>query len=190
MTSDKLAKTPSAAQTMLDYRSKWSHLLDDWRQRGRPGREGLERTALQMLKWKDASGIQGIWAGRPPLMVTATLDDGFGHGLQLIHLYAAAIGMPTFFLGLMQTPANIVKACRTYQAEYLGLTVLHSDTQNMLREVVTGLDGRTRLIAGGPVFRSDPGFAARSGIDVVAGHVHDFIQFCLTCNPCYDRQST
>ena len=42
-------------------------------------------------------GTQGLWAS-PPLMLTATLDDGLGQGLAVIEKFAKAIGHPAGFL--------------------------------------------------------------------------------------------
>lgn len=162
-----------------DYRAKLADLVTEWKYQGLPSREGLEKKALELFNWKDRTGIKGIWSARPPLMVTATLDDGIGQGLQLIHLFAAAIGMPTYFLGLFQNPQFIIETCRNFRSEYLGLTVLQFDSEETVSEIVSGLGGQTCIIAGGPVFRLDTGFAERTGVNVVAGSAADFIEFCL-----------
>ena len=166
-------------KAITEFRAKLSALIIQWRESGLPGRNQIENAAFELMQWKDSVGIAGIWTHKPPLMVTATLDDGFGNGLQTIHLLAAAVGMPTCFLGLLQSPRRVVQACRTFEAEWLGLTILHFDTDDAIREIVDGLGGTTRIIAGGPVFKMDSGFARQTGIDRVAADLTDFIQFCL-----------
>lgn len=164
---------------IIEYRAKLADLAAQWKNGRLPGREGLERTAESLISWKERAGIEGIWPTSPPLMVTATLDDGIGQGLQVIHLFAAAIGLPTHYLGLLQTPHSIIDTCRTLEAEYLGLTVLQFDSEDAINEIAAGLEGQTRILAGGPVFKLDTDFADRAGVGVVAGSAAEFIQFFL-----------
>jgi len=164
---------------IFKYRAKLADLVTGWENRGMPGREGLEKTALALFSWREKAGIDGIWKDHPPLMVTATLDDGIGQGLQMIHLLAAAMGMPTHYMGLLQTPQSIIETCRTLKSEFLGLTVLQFDSEEAIIKIAAGLDSNTCIIAGGPVFKIDPEFADRAGISVVAGNAAEFVDFCL-----------
>ncbi|MCP3951042.1 MAG: hypothetical protein GY697_02300, partial [Desulfobacterales bacterium] len=50
---------------------------------GRPARTELEAAAVEIQQWKTEHQVSGLWKS-PPLMVTATLDDAMGHGLDLI----------------------------------------------------------------------------------------------------------
>ena len=167
------------ASEIYEYRTKLSDLAARWKNGGLPGREELESTARSLFSWKEKAGIDGIWAASPPMMVTATIDDGIGQGLQVIHHFAAAIGLPTHYLGLLQSSQSIIDTCRTLQSEYLGLTVLQFDSEDAIKEIAAGLEGQTCILAGGPVFKLDTDFADRAGVGVVVGSAAEFIQFLL-----------
>ncbi|MDY6903484.1 MAG: hypothetical protein SWH61_02255 [Thermodesulfobacteriota bacterium] len=121
-----------------------------------PGMSGSEMlaTARSMLDLKQDQGIDGIFA-IPPRMMTATLDDGIGQGLILIHCLAELAGVVLTPLGLMQTPETIITECRHRQPDILGLTVLQYETEEMLcDELIPQLPGDVTVILGGPVFRT------------------------------------
>jgi hypothetical protein len=158
------------------------NLLQEWRLKGRPTREDYLAGAqvLESLRLKSPSG--GMWA-KPPLMITATLDDGWGHGLQVIEALAAAVGVAMHPLGVLQRPAPILAACRERHADLLGLTVLQFDSDDDLIEITRGLPPETTLIAGGAAFIHDPEFAARTGTHYVARDGAAFLDFLLRFEP-------
>jgi methylmalonyl-CoA mutase cobalamin-binding subunit len=156
--------------------------LGDWQADGRPSREGYLRAAEQLTDWKRAVGIDGLWSPAPR-MVTATLDDMLGHGLDLIHRLARLVGLRLHPLGLLQTPETIVKACRRLRPDLLGLTVLQFDSEDNLTAIHRRLPVTTRLIAGGPVFRADPQLAHRAGVDAVIPDAAAFLRFMLDFRP-------
>ena len=51
----------------------------------------------------------------PPLMITATLDDGLGYGLEVIRMFSEAAGLEIIELGLLVTPEKIIAACKKKQ---------------------------------------------------------------------------
>jgi methylmalonyl-CoA mutase cobalamin-binding subunit len=150
-----------------------------WRTEGLASREQLVRAGESLLQWKKMNGSRGLWA-QAPRLYTATLDDGIGQGLDMIHLFARAMGMTVTCLGLLQKPQAIVAACRRHCPEYLGLTVLQVDSEDELAFVGHHLPAQTRLVAGGPAFKYDPGMAARCGVYHVAPNVAHFIDLLLT----------
>jgi len=158
------------------------NLLQKWRLKGKPTREDYLAGAqvLESLRRKSPSG--GLWT-KPPLMITATLDDGWGHGLEIIETLAAAVGVAMHPLGVLQRPAAILAACREKQADLLGLTVLQFDSDDDLTEVTRGLPPETTLIAGGAAFIHDPEFAARTGTPHVARDGAAFLDFLLRYKP-------
>jgi methylmalonyl-CoA mutase cobalamin-binding subunit len=163
-------------------REKLVQLSREWMITGLPSRQGLEAAADDLLRWKAAQKAQSAWAV-PPLLLTATLDDGLGQGLQIIHRYAQLMGMRIVPLGLLQTPEAIVAACRRHRPDFLGLTVLQLDSDDDLCQVGHSLDARTCLIAGGPVFKFDPELAQRCNVGFVARDVACFIDFLLKWSP-------
>jgi methylmalonyl-CoA mutase cobalamin-binding subunit len=153
-------------------------IVNTWTETGIPARATLHEIADEILKWRQEAGIPGLWEF-PPLMLAATLDDGFGHGIQIILKFAEAMGVTTKFLGLMQSPEKIAAACRECQPDYLGLTVLQLDTEDDLAELRRLLPENIKIIAGGPVFRIDPELAERAGIDFVAKDAGAFLRLLL-----------
>jgi methylmalonyl-CoA mutase cobalamin-binding subunit len=106
----------------------------------------------ELLARKKALNLEGLFS-TPPALMTATLDDGIGQGLTVIHCFAELAGLQLISLGLMQTPETIVTECRRQQPDILGLTVLHDDTEEMLcADIIPQLPKNTRVIVGGPVF--------------------------------------
>ena len=153
-------------------------VLQKWRLKGKPTREDYLAGARALESLRRPSPNRGLWP-KPPLMVTATLDDGWGHGLDVIEALAAAVGVAVRRLGVLQRPAAILAACREQQADLLGLTVLQFDSDDDLIEVTHGLPPETTLVAGGAAFIYDPEFAARTGTLYVARDGAAFLDFLL-----------
>ncbi len=141
-------------------------------------REQLMAAADRIHQWKRENQIAGIW-NNPPLMVTATLDDGLGQGLELIHHYAGLLGMRLSPMGLLKTPEAIIEHCRAMRPSFLGLTVLQFDSEQDLATIGRQIPDETKLIAGGPVFLSDPDMADRTNVYYVAKDVLSFTTFML-----------
>lgn len=164
---------------MTSFRDTVKNLAEQWLANGLPSRQGLEETAQELVALRERHSLPGIWV-ESPTMLTATLDDGLGQGLSVIEHFAAAIGLRPFRLGLMQAPEVIIDACRQHQPDFLGLTILHFDTEEELREITNNVPPQTRIVAGGPVFTGDPEFAERTGTHFAARNVADFLLFMLT----------
>ena len=156
--------------------------VERWKSVGRPSRSALLEDAVRLSNWKKTSCIDALWE-LPPLLVTATVDDGWGHGLEIIHHYARVAGVRHRFLGLLQTPISIIEACCRLTPDMLGLTVLQFDSEEAIKQISEGIPDGTQFIAGGPVLAADADFAQRAGIDYTAHHVADFIQYLLKWKP-------
>lgn len=159
-------------------RERLQSLLQNWRQAGLPPRWQLLNELRDLLEWRQNNQIAGLWAP-PPLMLTATLDDGWGHGLEVIELCARLAGVQTEHIGLLQTPGAILDACRRLRPLLLGLTVLQFDSEADLRHIAANLPTPTQIIAGGAPFQIDPDFAERAGVPHVAKNAADFLHFLL-----------
>lgn len=160
-------------------------MLQAWERQGRVSREDYLAGARVLDALRRAEG-RGLWP-RAPSMLTATLDDGWGHGLEVIEALAAAVGVGIHALGLLQSPAAIVRACRERRPDLLGLTVLQFDTDDDLAAITGALPPGTTLIAGGAAFRYDPDFAARTGTHAVAYDGAAFLRFLLHYQPAEGR---
>ena len=168
-----------AMDTSIDtFRNAIHQLAGDWISSGLPSHQEVDQAADRLLSLREKLDIQGLWA-LPPVMVTATLDDGLGQGLAVIEKYATTIGIRLVSLGLMQTPEAIIAACHRTQPDFLGMTVLQFDTEDDLIAIAAHLPPKTRIVAGGPVFSGDPEFAERTGTHYAARHVAYFLRFIL-----------
>lgn len=163
-------------------RDRLINLLSDWETSGRPTRTGFQSAAEEIIRWKKKNHISGLWE-IPPLFVTATIDDGWGHGLQLIHLWAKVVGLKVQALGLLVKPEEIIRKCLRLNPDFLGMTVLQFDTEDDLILITRNLPSKTRVIVGGPVFSADPELAGRTGVHFVAKNAADFISFMLKFEP-------
>ena len=157
-------------------------LLQEWQRAGKPSREDYLKGARWLERQRSQSQYKGLWP-QPPLMITATVDDGWGHGLDVMEALAMAVGITIDRLGVLQSPATILKACRERHPDLLGLTVLQFDSDDALKEIATSLPETITLVAGGAAFRYDPDFARRTATRVVARNGASFLQFLLTFQP-------
>lgn len=164
--------------TREDLRQHLESLLAQWRKEGIPTPCALQNIFQETIQEQSHPGDQGLWES-PPLMLTATLDDGWGNGLRIIESCARTAGLSIRSLGLLQSPEAISSACNEERPDLLGLTMLHSDSEPALSYVSLHIPAETRLIAGGPPFQSDPELAARAGVYFVARNVADFLEFIL-----------
>jgi len=146
--------------------------------KGRPSRAAMIQGADDILALRLESGLAALWTA-PPLMLTATLDDGLGNGLEVIHRYAEAFGMRLLPMGFLQTPEDIIAACREHTPCFLGLTILQFDTEEAVRRIRDDIPASVRILAGGPLFQADPELAGRAGVDVVLKNAPAFGEFLL-----------
>ncbi len=160
------------------FRDEVGSIAQRWAAHGLPSRQRLDQRAAEIGTMRNRLTIAGLWT-QPPCMVTATLDDGLGQGLAIIETFASAVGMRLVRLGLLRTPEEIVTACHREIPDFLGLTVLQFDTEEQLSEIGRHLPRHTRMIAGGPVYAADRGFAVRTGTHYAARHVADFLQYMV-----------
>lgn len=182
-TSAAKPRTPSGPCSAADcaensLRRHLRNLLQNWRDAGLPPRWQLMNELQELLEWREKNQIAGLW-DPPPLMLTATVDDGWGHGLEVVERCACAVGIQIQRIGLLQTPEVIVDYCRRLQPRLLGLTVLQFDSEAQLRFIVENLPGPTQMVAGGAPFQIDPEFAERAHVNYVAGNLADFLHFLL-----------
>jgi len=168
----------------MTVRDRVFEMLQDWSRQGKPTREDYLEGARKLEALRRQSEWGGLWP-KSPSMVTATLDDGWGHGLDIIEALAASVGVEVHSLGVLQSPATIVKACRDRQPDLLGLTVLQFDSDEALIQITRALPPVTTLIAGGAAYLYDPEFAERTGTHAVALDGRAFVQFLLGYQPAY-----
>lgn len=158
--------------------AKIRNLVDNWRQSGLPGQFTLHEIADELMAWRQNEKIPGLWT-EPPVIFGVTMDDGWGHGIQIILKYAALIGCQTEFLGLLMTWEEIAAICQDRRPDILGLTVLQLDTEEDIGALREHIPAQTRIVAGGPVFKIDDELASRVGIDYVADDVGCFLNYML-----------
>jgi hypothetical protein len=158
---------------------KLSDLVRKWEDNGLPGRDTMVKTGRMLANWKQDGNVQGLWE-HPPHLMTATLDDAWGHGLDLIELYATVAGLHVFRVGLLKSAGDVIDACRDRKPDFLGITVLQFDSEDDLCTIGRNIPADTRLIVGGPIFRADPDIAVRANVHLVAGNLAVFVKFLLS----------
>jgi hypothetical protein len=164
-------------------REKLAGLLQEWQGDGLPSRYAFEFIASDLIEWKRTNRISGLW-DTPPTMITATLDDFVGKGIETIGLFAEIAGIKVTPLGVMQSPETIVKECNKQNPSLLGLTVLRTFVFEDLVYIGHKIPPNTLLIVGGgPCLQSDPEIATRAKLHFVAKDVRDFVQFMLNFQP-------
>ena len=144
---ESLQTASPGMREILEELSQVLHADRSW------SRAEIFRAGEILLDRKKASSIKGLWQS-PPLMVTATLDDAVGQGLAIIHLFSRLAGVNVRPLGLMQTPEKIIDACRQSLPDILGMTLLQFHSEETLVEIIENLPSQTRVIVGGPIFKS------------------------------------
>lgn len=159
-------------------RCKIADQLDLWRVSGPPSRGQFESAARRLNDWKRENHIDSIW-NRRPKMATATLDDGWGNGLQLIRMFAEVAGLEVIEIGLMKTADRIIEVCRREEPDMLGMTILQFDSEDQLSIICSQVSAKTRVVVGGPVFSADPDLAERTGVDFVAKNAAAFWEYLL-----------
>ncbi len=153
-------------------------LLASWRSGALPSRAGYLEAAEALLAWRVEHGGGGLWRVAP-LLATATLDDAWGQGLDVIHRLAEAVGMRLLPLGPRRSPEMILAICQRELPAFLGLTVLWAEAEAALRSIAQGLPRMTRLIVGGPAFAADHELASRAGVAFVVAHGAAFLERLL-----------
>ena len=124
---------------------------DTWRQDLTVSWTEMYQTGETLLAWKREENISGLW-GEKPTMITATLEDGIGQGLKMIHLFSQVAGIDVVSLGLMQTEESIINACIKQAPDFLGMTVLQLDSEERLSHIVDHIPKETQVVVGGPIF--------------------------------------
>jgi methylmalonyl-CoA mutase cobalamin-binding subunit len=163
---------------MEELRKKIESALQGLEGQGAVSSSQWMESARNLLEWKKAHQPAGLW-NLPPLMLTATLDDGLGQGLAVIEAWAQVLGLAVARIGLMAEPEEIVAACAQQKPRILGLTVLRNDMEEALETVACSLPPHTLLVAGGPAFVANPLLAAQAGVDCAAKSAGAFVRFVL-----------
>ena len=174
--------TESINPTQL-LREKLASLVQEWQDDALPSRYAFEFIASDLAEWKQTNRISGLW-DTPPTMITATLDDFMGKGIETIELFAKIAGIEVTPLGVMQSAETIVKECIKQQPALLGLTVLRTFVFEDLVYIGHNIPSNTLLIVGGgPCLQSNPEIATQANLHFVAKDIKDFIQFLLNFQP-------
>jgi len=159
-----------------------TQLVAKWQNSGEPYRPELEIEAENIITWKKKTQAKSLW-NKPPLMLTATLDDGWGLGMKLIHLYSGVAGLRINDLGLRVPPEEIIEHCRTIKPDLLGLTVLQKTSEPALIQIKKNIPEKVKIIAGGAIFQTDPDLSDRIEINFVAKNISGFLSFLLKFQP-------
>lgn len=165
-------------------RDKLARLVEQWNVDGTPSKYAFEFIASDLAEWKDVNAVSsGLWRVAPT-MLTATLDDFVGQGIETIEFFARFAGVEVTPLGVMQPAPVIVEECRNHCPTFLGLTVLRTFVLEDLIYIGRSIPaGTLLLVGGGPFLQSEPDIAAQANLHLVAKDVKEFIEFLLNFQP-------
>lgn len=117
-------------------------------QEGIPPRWTLVEELKKLVELRQTLGVSSITPA-PFRLLTATLDDGWGLGIEIIHHACDVLGVHYTFLGLMKSAQDITRSCEIEKPDAVGVTVLQEDTIEellLLRRLITA---ETQIFAGG-----------------------------------------
>lgn len=169
---------PASCSTDKDlFTNAVRELARSWRENGVPPRRQLREQLRDLQESRRQLGIASL-RETSAAIVTATIDDGWGHGIETVALCARALGLAVHELGLEVRPGEIAAACHALQPRYLALTVLHMESEAKLRQVVRNMPARTDVIVGGAFVQNVPDALERLGI-IPARRLLDFLELLL-----------
>lgn len=158
------------AKSMDTYIRAIEEVIHRWSREGIPPRwtlvEDLKKL-IQLKKSLDVSSVMPV----PFRLITATLDDGWGLGIEIIHHACDVLGIHYIFLGLMKSANEIAQACESENPDAVGVTVLQDDTVEELLLLRRLLPVQTELFAGGPGIRE---FKPPAGV-LILNNIIDFM---------------
>ena len=167
-----LQTSQQSMRPILEEMSRMLHANASW------SRAEIFRAGEILQDRKDAMVIKGLWQ-LPPRMITATLDDAIGQGLQIIHLFSRLAGVNVQSMGLMQPPDKIIDFCRKSSPDILGMTLLQFHSEEILCDIVASLPPQTTTIVGGPIFKSFSRKELNNKDYLVLNDIHLFLEFLL-----------
>jgi methylmalonyl-CoA mutase cobalamin-binding subunit len=141
-------------------------------------REFLINSKKAIEQFMIVNAMDGLWT-KSPVLLTATLDDALGQGLDIIESFSIILGITIKRIGLMREPETIISICQKEEPDYLGMTVLQFDSENELQRISKEIPEKTCFIAGGPLFQRDANFARKCGIHETFKNVGEYIFFVL-----------
>jgi methylmalonyl-CoA mutase cobalamin-binding subunit len=140
---------------MFKLRTILNELVNQWQNDPTVSWYQIYQVGEKLLAWKTQNRIAGIWK-QSPKMITATMDDAIGQGLKMIHLFSRIAGMDIEPLGLMQSKETIIDACNYQLPDFLGMTILQYDTEEILNTIIPQFPKKMCILVGGPIFKMIP----------------------------------
>lgn len=159
------------------FRREVEQLVQHWQSHGPTPRWQLREQLKDLKANRQSLGIPSLWSV-PPTMVTATLDDGWGHGIETVTLCARALGMTVHALGLLVPASEIVAACRRLRPGFLALTVLQVESEEALQLIADEVPPITQVFVGGAFVHSCPQAFHRINL-LAASNLEAFIKQLL-----------
>jgi len=135
--------------TLSNFIASVRKKLENWEKIGIPPRWTLLGELKELQNLRVSLGLSSA-IENPPRFLTATLDDGWGLGLEIIHLACDALGIPYTFTGLMKTPEEIIASCTSDLPDIVGITVIQEDSVEKLLHLRRLLPQNIPIFAGGP----------------------------------------
>jgi methylmalonyl-CoA mutase cobalamin-binding subunit len=167
---------------ILKLRKIVDELTNNWKNDPKISWTQIYGIGEKLLEWKTQKNIAGLWQ-YPPKMITATMDDGIGQGLKLIHLFSRIAGLEIVPLGLMQSRETIINECNKQCPEFLGMTILQFETEEILNTIIPQFPEKMIVLAGGPIFKMIPDDDIQNKKYFSFHHISEYLTFLLNYEP-------
>ncbi len=152
-------------------------MLSFWQKKGLPPRWSLLQELKNLASLRLSMNISHVLPKRVSI-VTATIDDGWGMGLEIIHLACDVLGIEYKFIGLMRKPEEILGHLLKEQPRFLGITLLQEDSIPLLQYIHDSTPEDLLILAGGPAFKNGLKEETMERLRIIA-NVKEFIEFMI-----------
>jgi methylmalonyl-CoA mutase cobalamin-binding subunit len=167
---------------ILKLRKILDEFISNWKNDPKTSWAHIYSVGKQLLEWKTHQNIVGLWK-YPPKIITATMDDGMGQGLKMIHLFSRVAGLEIVHLGLMQSPKKIINECQKQNPDFLGMTILQFETEELLKTIIPQIPKQMQVLVGGPIFNTMPDNALQNKKYHSFNHISEYLHFLCNYEP-------
>ncbi len=129
-------------------------VLDSWREK-KPPRWSMLKKLEELTEARKRAGIETILSDNVSTIYTATIDDGWGMGIDVIHKACDVIGLRYKFLGLLVKVDELVNVCNQDIPDFLGLTVIHESSFDDVLYIASKIHEKTTLLVGGGALKTE-----------------------------------
>ncbi len=181
MKNEDCLDLPNMVTTKGQFIDNLQDVLNSWR-REKPPRWSMLKKLDELIERRKKAGVETLLKGGVLTIYTATIDDGWGMGIDVIHKACDVIGLKYRFLGLLVEPDDVIGICNRDGPDFLGLTVIHESSVDDIFYIASKIPEKTTVLVGGGALGSENhigGKSRGSNSIVVIPDVVNFFDFFL-----------